>query len=212
VGSKVEQDLFTSGGDGPLLSSSSDGSGARRHRKTMSLELPPPPSSSKYNRSLSCVANETLEQRPSSNGSLIMDPRQKRYMNVVLKFEKVVAAYNIAQKKQNRRHHQLLTTVADFCRYISGGRITSCKSAKDRTGMSVTLEQSRILVDFHRFPVSKIPTVANAMRSMGVRKYNVIKNTGKEKYAFNSFQKALLPKAYRPKTSHDVNLEETEPS
>lgn len=102
-----------------------------------------------------------------------------------------------------------------------------CKSAKDRTSMSVTLEHTRILEwglircrPFsysrrlcHNLPPSLSDKVRDAMRSsvggcgilaltwQGVRMKNVMKNIKKNRYAFNHFQRMFLPKDYRPPSS-----------
>jgi hypothetical protein len=93
---------------------------------------------------------------------------------------------------------KLLMTVAATVRRLNGGRTTCCKSAKDRTSMSVTLEQARILTTKHNFPQHAHKPVLYAMRSRGVRLENSCKNTGHMNYAFNRIQKAALPAEYRP--------------
>lgn len=48
-------------------------------------------------------------------------------------------------------HTEILTTSSDLVARLGGGRVTCCKSAKDRTSMSVTLEQARFLRAAHGF-------------------------------------------------------------
>ncbi|KAH9140161.1 hypothetical protein AeRB84_015544 [Aphanomyces euteiches] len=91
----------------------------------------------------------------------------------------------------------ILTKSSDLCREMGGGRVTICKSAKDRTAMSVTLEQGRLLMKYHGMGFDKFaPTVA-AMRSKGVRIENALKNTGKKQFAFNKLQRYAMPEDYR---------------
>ncbi|KAH8397789.1 hypothetical protein KR222_001705 [Zaprionus bogoriensis] len=93
---------------------------------------------------------------------------------------------------------KILHLAEDACRLMGGLRFTSCKSAKDRTGMAVTLEQCRVLVREFQLPAKHVPYALSTMRSEGTRMDNVYKNIGLHKYAFNLPQVIMLPAMYRP--------------
>ncbi|CAH0481277.1 unnamed protein product [Peronospora belbahrii] len=109
----------------------------------------------------------------------------------------------------------ILLHAADAVRSLNGGRVTYCKSGKDRTAMSTTLEQARLLVQRKRHvlqeiesgstteygPLEEVKQVANMMREFGVRIHIAKKNVGRFKYSFNSLQRKLLPEIYRPPMS-----------
>ncbi|KAG2521796.1 hypothetical protein BBO99_00005633 [Phytophthora kernoviae] len=109
----------------------------------------------------------------------------------------------------------ILLHAADAVRSLNGGRVTYCKSGKDRTAMSTTLEQARLLVQRKRHvlqeiesgngteygPLEEVKDVANTMREFGVRIHVAKKNVGRFKYSFNSLQRKLLPEIYRPPMS-----------
>ncbi|KAI9909616.1 hypothetical protein PsorP6_014451 [Peronosclerospora sorghi] len=109
----------------------------------------------------------------------------------------------------------ILLHAADAVRSLNGGRVTYCKSGKDRTAMSMTLEQARLLVEQKRNvlqelesgngkedgPLDEVKNVANMMREFGVRIQIAKKNVGRFKYSFNSLQRKLLPEIYRPPMS-----------
>ncbi|GLD99561.1 hypothetical protein PINS_up008287 [Pythium insidiosum] len=103
---------------------------------------------------------------------------------------------DMAQQTRKKRP-EILQVSSDLCRRVGGGRVTVCKSAKDRTGMSVTLEQGRLLVQHHGLPEAKKADIVAAMRSQGVRLENAFKNTGRRVFAFNALQRSLLPEEYR---------------
>ncbi|KAF0694105.1 Aste57867_14991 [Aphanomyces stellatus] len=104
---------------------------------------------------------------------------------------------NILQTtKQHKKNVQILMTTSEFCRLLGGGRATCCKSGKDRTAMSVTLEQARILATEAK--AVNVKHMIETMRLCGVRRENVFKNIQSYTYAFNELQRKLLPECYKP--------------
>lgn len=99
---------------------------------------------------------------------------------------------------------------------MNGGRLTSCKSGKDRTGMAITLEECCFLRNYHHLDSSAFNNTLSTIRrygkimdealdnlfcsccSHGTRLENCLKNTGHRCYHFNQLQLMLLPKLLTP--------------
>ncbi|RHY32744.1 hypothetical protein DYB32_002297 [Aphanomyces invadans] len=96
------------------------------------------------------------------------------------------ALRNAVDNQCNRKQVNILIESSELCRRLGAGRTTCCKSGKDRTAMSVTLEFSKILVD--ELGVKQGMHLCQTMREIGVRRTNVLVNTGKTMYAFNALQ------------------------
>ncbi|XP_030381276.1 inositol polyphosphate-4-phosphatase type I A isoform X2 [Scaptodrosophila lebanonensis] len=129
---------------------------------------------------------------PSKLETAAVTPKSRQTLQTLLNAMKTHVCAKVS------KNVKVLHLAEDVCRQLCGMRFTSCKSAKDRTGMAVTLEQGRVLKREFQLPLEHVPHVVNTMRSEGTRMDNVEKNIGKRKYAFNVLQVRALPDIYRP--------------
>mmetsp|Transcript_91265 Transcript_91265/g.274063 ORF Transcript_91265/g.274063 Transcript_91265/m.274063 type:complete len:92 (+) Transcript_91265:232-507(+) len=90
---------------------------------------------------------------------------------------------------------------------MRGARLVSCKSAKDRTSMSVTAEQVELLHRWHELPEERADAVLDSMRRVGVRMHNTFQNVGKKGYAFNTLQRMFFPKSLRATADTTVRVQ-----
>lgn len=94
----------------------------------------------------------------------------------------------------------VLKEVEDICIALGGCMVTFCKSGKDRTGMVMTLQQSRFLSQYCGDSEQRVLKDANLMRIYGTRLDIAEKNTGRRAFAINQIQVNFLPPSLRPPT------------
>jgi|TARA_B100000780_G_C20691292_1_gene274950 hypothetical protein len=118
--------------------------------------------------------------------------------------EQLAFAIELMSQLENSKLHKgdkdvgLLSMCQQVSRTMNGGRMTCCKSGKDRTSMSVTLECATLLSKEAEIAGINPIHLLSVLRRRGVRRQNLIKNIGKPYYAFNQIQWINLPKMYRP--------------
>jgi len=106
----------------------------------------------------------------------------------------------VESQQKHSKDVDVLVFAENTVRSLGGGRVTFCKSGKDRTAMSATLEQSGLLSTMplvHKVQLDE-QMVSNLAREYGSRIVVAEKNVGRPKYSFNSAQRQLLPTRYRP--------------
>nr|CAH7757510.1 unnamed protein product [Callosobruchus chinensis] len=131
------------------------------------------------------------ESNVSSGRMLYCSPQMRSLSELIVDLKGSV-------QSSKAKNVEILQLAAHICRLMKGIRFTSCKSAKDRTGMSITLEQCQILADEYHLAEHEFQKALDCMRSEGCRKENTLKNIGVAKYAFNSMQLLAYPRLYRP--------------
>ncbi|CAM9617592.1 unnamed protein product, partial [Phaeothamnion confervicola] len=128
----------------------------------------------------------------------------------------------VTSQQLNAKNYAVLLASAAAVRAAGGARVTFCKSGKDRTAMSVTLEESMLVAQRFRLAgvaaaggasgtgvvaaaTAAVP-LANVLRALGVRIAVAEKNVGRPKYSFNAIQRQFLPELYRAplQTINDV--------
>mmetsp|Transcript_23428 Transcript_23428/g.36543 ORF Transcript_23428/g.36543 Transcript_23428/m.36543 type:complete len:521 (-) Transcript_23428:114-1676(-) len=125
-------------------------------------------------------------------GSGFVGKKEQDYLR-----ELFTSLLEIVRNSKREKEVRVLSLSADLSRAMNGGRLTSCKSAKDRTSMSITWEQARLLCTHHSLSPHLLQETMTVMRSAGVRRENAYKNIGKNKFAFNNLQLKMIPDIYR---------------
>eukprot|EP00939_MAST-03C_sp_MAST-3C-sp1_P001091 g1091.t1 len=92
----------------------------------------------------------------------------------------------------------LLLLSAQITRELRGARAVTCADGANRAAMSVTLDQAICLRRKHDMADALFYPFLRTVRLSGVRRKNMVKNTGSARYNFTSAQRAFLPRLLRP--------------
>lgn len=153
-------------------------------------------SSNKKNSSDSFSGNQSLD---SDNGIIAATVEQLKN-KILLYNDRLMDQLNdsIIQSSLNPydKHVDILNKSLIIGRQITSIISIMCKSGKDRTSMSVTLDTTRVMME--ELGVLNGIEVTMLIRLYGVRRMNVYANTGQSMFAFNTLQRRALPVCYRP--------------
>ncbi|RHX97326.1 hypothetical protein DYB25_003284 [Aphanomyces astaci] len=159
------------------------------------------------------VGRSQLQEDINIESSIVLEA----YLTAVSTSPDVLRAWEgVKGKIQQAKAEKVMDIVATtswIARQVGGGRVTCCKSGKDRTAMSVTLEEATWMADHAATTISSSSSHVDMdqasrqggwtvewtqlLRTYGVRRENARKNIGKAQYAFNTWQNYLLPSEYK---------------
>ncbi|RHY80237.1 hypothetical protein DYB26_004943 [Aphanomyces astaci] len=160
------------------------------------------------------VGRSQLQEDINIESSIVLEA----YLTAVSTSPDVLRAWEgVKGKIQQAKAEKVMDIVATtswIARQVGGGRVTCCKSGKDRTAMSVTLEEATWMADHAATTISSSSSShvdmdqasrqggwtvewTQLLRTYGVRRENARKNIGKAQYAFNTWQNYLLPSEYK---------------
>ena len=128
-----------------------------------------------------------------------LNSKQSTHKETIKECAKLLMAMDKSHSKT-----QILCSFQRLVYLLNGVRITSCKSGKDRTSMSTTLEQSLHIIhqenDFSNIEKNeKLMKMVSVLREVGsARNLNVLENTGDTKYVLTPLQALLMPKLFIP--------------
>ncbi|KAK2719965.1 hypothetical protein QYM36_004019, partial [Artemia franciscana] len=153
------------------------------------------------------LGEDDLEKKLNNDSFVRIHDYCKRFLKLNLESNKEKQRCTIAGIMKELREEcfmkksrnvKILEIMENLCRQLLGLQITSCKSAKDRTGMAVTLQQCNLLTREMDLSDQEYQKALDTMRSEGVRIENCAKNIDVRKFAFSWLQLVTFPHKYRP--------------
>ncbi|XP_008301420.1 type II inositol 3,4-bisphosphate 4-phosphatase-like [Stegastes partitus] len=107
----------------------------------------------------------------------------------------LLSSLDLSLQAKRRKKVEVLWIAATVCRQVNGVRLTSCKSAKDPTAMSVTLEQCLLLRRRHQLSRQSFSTALDSMRREGCRLDNMQQKVANRKFSLSSVRLLAFPKS-----------------